>query len=102
MSNLDLSVAAIELRLQIARPSTQLPGSIGYSGDTRRDDGCLFGNDVPDECGIVRSVNTVMGDLLANAEALLVTRLEHVSLDDITCNPQPNPLNSQLGAHHHG
>ncbi|WP_161491391.1 hypothetical protein [Ensifer sp. LC163] len=36
------------------------------------------------ECGIVRSVNTVMCDFLADAEALLAARLERVSLDDIS------------------
>jgi len=35
------------------------------------------------ECGIVRPVNTVMGDLLVDAEALLAARFERVSLDDI-------------------
>ena len=47
---------------------------------------------------IVRSVNTVMGDFLADAEALLAVRLERVSLDDIApthstrrppCNDEP-------------
>ncbi|MER8544993.1 hypothetical protein [Mesorhizobium sp. M0684] len=36
------------------------------------------------ECGIVRPVNTVMGDFLVDAEALLAARLERVSLDDIS------------------
>ena len=67
-----------------------------------RDDGWLFGNDAFDECGIVRSVNTVMGDFLADAEALLAARLERVSLDDIARQAQPNPLHPQHGAHHHG
>ena len=53
-------------------------------------------------CGIVRSVNTVMGDFLADAEALLVARLERVSLHDIARQAQPNPLRPQHGAHHHG
>lgn len=52
--------------------------------------------------GIVRSVNTVMGDFLADADALLAARLERVSLDDIARQAQPNPLQPQHGAHHHG
>ena len=48
------------------------------------------------------SVNTVMGDFLADAEALLVARLERVSLDDIARQAQPNPLRPQHGANHHG
>ena len=55
----------------------------------------------PAECGIVGSVNTVMGDFLADAEALLAP-LERVSLDDIARQAQPNPLHPQHGAHHHG
>jgi len=55
-----------------------------------------------DERGIVRSVNTVMGDFLADAEALLAARLQRVSLDDITRQAQPKPLHPQHGAHHHG
>ena len=47
-------------------------------------------------------VNTVMGDFLADAEALLAARLERVSLDDIARQAQPNPLFPQHGAHHHG
>jgi len=43
----------------------------------------------PAECGIVRSVNTVMGDFLADAEALLAAPLERVSLDDIARQAQP-------------
>ncbi len=54
------------------------------------------------ECGIVRSVNTVMGDFLADAEALLAARLERVSLDDIARQAQPNPLHPHHGAIHHG
>jgi hypothetical protein len=53
-------------------------------------------------CGIVRSVNTVMGDFLADAEALLAARLERVSLDDISRQAQPNPLHPHHGANHHG
>ena len=61
------------------------------------------------ECGIVRPVNTVMGDFLADVEALLVpvsgssrARLERVSLDNISPRAQSNPLHSQHGAYHHG
>ena len=53
------------------------------------------------ECGIVRPVNTVMGDFLVDAEALLA-RLERVSLDDISRQAQPNSLHPQHGAYHHG
>jgi hypothetical protein len=56
----------------------------------------------PAECGIVRSVNTVMGDFLADAEALLAPPLERVSVDDIARQAQPNPLHPQRGADHHG
>ena len=52
-------------------------------------------------CGIVRTVNFVMGDFLADAEALLAARLEQVSLDDIARQAQPNPLHPH-GAHSHG
>ncbi|MER8799533.1 hypothetical protein NKJ95_17215 [Mesorhizobium sp. M0012] len=44
------------------------------------------------ECGIVRPANTVMGDFLADAEALLAARLERVSLDAISRHAQPTPL----------
>ncbi|MBB4239823.1 MULTISPECIES: hypothetical protein [Rhizobium] len=54
------------------------------------------------ECGIIWSVNTVMGDFLADAEALFAARLERVSLDDIARQAQPNSLHPQHGAHHHG
>ena len=54
------------------------------------------------ECGIVRPVNTVMGDILVDAEALLADRLERVSVDDISRQAQPNPLHPQHGAYHHG
>ena len=53
------------------------------------------------ECGIVRPAKTVMGDFLADAEALLAARLER-ALDDIARQAQPNPLHPQHGAHHHG
>ena len=39
---------------------------------------------------------------VADAEALLAARLERVSLDDIARQAQPNPLQPQHGAHHHG
>jgi hypothetical protein len=51
---------------------------------------------------IVRSVNTVMGEFVADAEAPLPARLERVSLDDIARQAEPNPLDPQHGAHHHG
>jgi hypothetical protein len=51
---------------------------------------------------IVRSVNTVMGDFLADPEALLAARLERVSLDDIARQAQPKPLHPRHGAHYHG
>ena len=78
------------------------PGHDGWWHDVPRDDGWLFGNDAVDECGIVQSVNTVMGDFLADAEALLAARLERVSLDDIARQAQPIPLHPKHGAHHHG
>jgi Rrf2 family protein len=53
-------------------------------------------------CGIVRTVNAVMGDFLADAEALLAARLERVSLDDIARQATPNPLHPHHGDHHHG
>ena len=79
-----------------------IAGDDGWRHDVPRDDGWLFGYDAFDECGIVRSVNTVMCDFLADAEALLAARLERVSLDDIARQAQPNPLHAQHGAHHHG
>jgi len=45
--------------------------------------------------------NIVMGELLADAEALIAARLECVSLDDIARQTQPNPLHPQQGAYHH-
>ncbi len=39
------------------------------------------------ERGMVRSINTVMGDFLADAEALFATRFERVSRQ-----ARPNPL----------
>ena len=56
----------------------------------------------PGGYGIVPSFNPVVGDSLADAEALLAARLERVSLDDIARQAQPNPLHPQHGAHHHG
>jgi Rrf2 family protein len=53
-------------------------------------------------CGIVRTVNSVMGDFLADAEALLAARLARVSLDDIARQSAPHPLHPHSGAHHHG
>ena len=54
------------------------------------------------ECGIVGPVNTVRGDCLVDAGALLGARVERVSLDAISRPAQPNPLHPQHGAHHHG
>ncbi|PDS84030.1 hypothetical protein E0H54_30115 [Rhizobium leguminosarum bv. viciae] len=54
------------------------------------------------ECGIVRPVNTVMGDCLGNAGALLAARLERLSLAAISRHAHPNPHHPQHGAHHHG
>lgn len=59
-------------------------------------------HDAFDECGIVRSVNTVIGDFIADAEDLLAARLERISLDDIARQARPTPLHSQHRAHHHG
>nr|WP_314256193.1 Rrf2 family transcriptional regulator [uncultured Devosia sp.] len=54
-------------------------------------------------CGIVRTVNSVMGDFLADAEALLAARLERVSLEDIARQATPHPLHPQNhGDHQHG
>ena len=54
------------------------------------------------QCGIVRSVNTVMGEFIADAEALLAERLQRISLDDIARQASPHPLFPPSGAHHHG
>ena len=54
------------------------------------------------QCGIVRSVNSVMGEFIADAEALLAARLERVSLADIARQASPNPLHPNHGNHHHG
>ncbi|MGF6729654.1 thioredoxin reductase [Paraburkholderia youngii] len=47
------------------------------------------------ECGIARPVNTVMGNFLVDAKALLAARLERLSLGDIAHHAQrpsiPNP-----------
>jgi Rrf2 family protein len=53
-------------------------------------------------CGIVRTVNTVMGEFLADAEALLAARLDRISLDDLARQATANPLHPQHGAHSHG
>jgi len=44
------------------------------------------------ECGMVRSINTVMGDFLADPEALFAARFERVSLDDIARQAKPDPF----------
>lgn len=54
-------------------------------------------------CGIVRTVNAVMGDFIADAEALLAARLERVSLDDLAREASPHPLfPHHQGDHPHG
>ncbi len=52
-------------------------------------------------CGIVRTVNSVMGDFLADAEALLAARLERITLADLAQQAQPNALHPH-GAISHG
>lgn len=54
------------------------------------------------QCGIVRAVNSVMGEFLADAEALLAARLERVSLADIAQQAAPHPLFPHQGNHTHG
>jgi len=54
------------------------------------------------QCGIVRTVNTVMGDFIADAEALLAARLDRVSIDDLARQATPHPLHPHHGDHHHG
>jgi Rrf2 family protein len=54
------------------------------------------------QCGIVRSVNAVMGDFIADAEALLAARLARVSLADIARSAVPHPLHSHSKGHSHG
>jgi Rrf2 family protein len=54
------------------------------------------------QCPIVRSVNAVMGDFIADAEALLAARLQRVSLDDIADQASPHPLFPPSGVHDHG
>jgi Rrf2 family protein len=54
------------------------------------------------QCGIVRTVNAVMGEFIADAEALLAARLERVSIADIANQATPNPLHPHHGVHHHG
>jgi|SRR5215217_3444648 len=53
-------------------------------------------------CGIVRTVNSVMGEFIADAEALLAARLERVSIDDLANQATPHPLHPHHGDHHHG
>ena len=55
-----------------------------------------------EQCGIVRSVNAVMGDFIADAEALLAARLQSISLDDIARQAMPHPLYPPTGDHQHG
>lgn len=54
------------------------------------------------QCGIVRAVDGVMGEFLADAEALLAARLARVSLADIAGQATPHPLNPHDGVHPHG
>ncbi|MCS6760408.1 MAG: Rrf2 family transcriptional regulator, partial [Candidatus Devosia euplotis] len=54
------------------------------------------------QCGIVRAVDAVMGDFLADAEALLAARLARVSLADIARQATLNPLNPLHGVSRHG
>lgn len=54
------------------------------------------------QCGIVRSVNSVMGEFIADTEALLAARLDRISLDDIARQASPHPLFPSSGVHHHG
>lgn len=53
-------------------------------------------------CGIVRTVNAVMGDFIADAEALLAARLARVSLADIADQAAANPLHHNHGKTSHG
>ena len=55
-----------------------------------------------EQCGIVRSVNAVMGEFLADAEALLAARLARVSLAGIARSAVPNPLHAHSKGHAHG
>lgn len=56
-------------------------------------------------CAIVRKVDQVMGDFLADAEALLAARLERVTLADIardaTAAHLPRPHSPLVRDHHH-
>ncbi|MET3927178.1 Rrf2 family transcriptional regulator [Devosia sp. 2618] len=54
------------------------------------------------QCGIVRTVNSVMGEFIADAEALLAARLERVSIHDLALQAVPHPLHPHHGAHPHG
>jgi hypothetical protein len=62
----------------------------------------LFGRDLAIRRRSGDGVRGRLGDFLADAEALLVARLERVSPDDIARLAQPNPLHPQQGAHHDG
>ena len=54
-------------------------------------------------CTIVRSVNGVMGEVLADAETLLAQRLRHLSLLQLAQGAAPLPvLHSPIESHHHG
>jgi len=53
-------------------------------------------------CGIVRAVDHVMSDFLAEAEALLAARLQAISLADIARQASPHPLPLSQGLHNHG
>jgi len=50
------------------------------------------------ECSIVRPFNTVIGDFLANAEALHAACIGRVSLDDIAHMAQLHPLSTALSS----
>jgi hypothetical protein len=52
------------------------------------------------ECGIVRPVNPVTGDFVANGGVLLAARLEPESLDDIAHQTRSSP-SSTARSHHH-
>ncbi|MCZ4347740.1 Rrf2 family transcriptional regulator [Devosia neptuniae] len=54
-----------------------------------------------EHCAIVRAVDGVMGEFIADAEALLAARLERVSLDDIARQAGPYPLHPPHGENAH-
>ncbi|MBE1506784.1 hypothetical protein [Rhizobium viscosum] len=54
------------------------------------------------ECGIVRPVNTVMGDCLGDAGALLAARLERVIAGRYFASRPTHSPYLRHGAHHHG